>query len=224
MSRGTPAKLDGLAQQIEILRASTAEILRSTDLAELKRHGDAASALKAVAKRMGASAEFQNEAAEQALRVRRRLGELTACLEKSQGKRTDRQLPVTMTGSSKADLLASAGIDENAARRAEVIAIIPEDQFQAIIDRIKDSGEELTSGPFIEIGQKIKADRRAGADKWKPALDQLRMLFRSFDEAGGIQSLMEYWNAEQRQFLREVLDECIEDLQRYRQEAEENQA
>jgi hypothetical protein len=82
------------------------------------------------------SAEIQADIAELNLRATRRLGEISATLEKAKGNRfTKVELP--SGGSSKTAALAEIGVSPQRANEAEKIASIPENVFDGILKSSK---------------------------------------------------------------------------------------
>jgi len=100
------------------------ELARCVKVDEAKCIRDQAEALRAYG-RQANDHELETWAAEIKLRANRRIGELSAQLEKTQGARSDKQLVPRNGTSSKLSTLAEAGIRSQQASRCEFIASIP---------------------------------------------------------------------------------------------------
>lgn len=113
---------------------------RSVD--EVKDVKDKAEALRLYAKQAH-DKDMEIWTAEIKLRAVRRLGELSAALEKSGGG-ANPLATLTDGGKSKSEALASAGISTTAANRYENVAAIPANEFEAYIAEQKDAREPAT--------------------------------------------------------------------------------
>ena len=83
--------------------------------------------------------------AEIQVRAGRKVGELSAALEKSAGARTDQPIPANGKRSTKASALKAAKLSTSTANRCERIASIPEAEFEALIAEAKDSHQARRS-------------------------------------------------------------------------------
>ena len=101
-------------------------------------------------------AEMEAWVAEIKLRAMRRIGELSAELENTQGKRTDTLLP-TSGKKSKAEALKDAGISKSSADRCEKIAEMPEDEFDGFIAQRKAKGQAVTAS---EVYRKVTKEKQ----------------------------------------------------------------
>jgi hypothetical protein len=138
------------------------------NLDEIKTLIDQSEALKAYAKSAQLSAEIQADIAELNRRATRRLGEISAALEKAKCERTDlyrRTVEVSNSNTekiSKTAMLSSVGVDIRRANEAEKIASIPEDVFDGIL---KSSKSGVSKADIAELA-KIEPERqKAVAEK-----------------------------------------------------------
>jgi site-specific DNA-methyltransferase (adenine-specific) len=111
----------------------------------LKRYSDA---LRYLVEKAGASHEVQNEAAETALRARRRLGEILAEIPREQGKRTD--LTSVQPGPKLADALKEAQLSEHAGKRCQWLAAIDEPVFDAFLANVRSRSWQQKSSALTE--------------------------------------------------------------------------
>jgi hypothetical protein len=98
---------------------------------EVKDIRDKAIALEVYA-RQAHNLDAERRASQIRLRAERKVGAISAQLEKAQGKRVDR-LPPTMGRSSKADQLRKAGVSPKQAEQWEKLAAVPTEQFNAAL-------------------------------------------------------------------------------------------
>jgi hypothetical protein len=138
------------------------------NLDEIKTLIDQSEALKAYAKSAQLSAEIQADIAELNLRATRRLGEISAVLEKAKDERTDlyrRTVEVSNSNTekiSKTAMLYSAGVDIRRANEAEKIASIPEDVFDSIL---KSSKSGVSKADIAELAKIEPEKQKSIAEK-----------------------------------------------------------
>jgi len=116
---------------------------------ELKHIRDQAQALMAYAKQARESLEVQNNVAEIKIRCERRIGEFSQQLPKEKSN----QYAASHHGEkqTKTSILKSAGIKHH--ERYESIANLPEKEFEAHIQEVKKSNEELTTMGLIKLAR-----------------------------------------------------------------------
>jgi hypothetical protein len=132
------------------------------NLNEIKMIIDQGEALKAYARSAQMSAEIQADIAELNLRAQRRLGEISAGLEKAKPGVKPKQLLPDGGSNSKTETLSSVGIDIRRAIEAEMLATVPENVFEQKIAEAKEASEKITKSLFDEIQRKqsiIKSHR-----------------------------------------------------------------
>jgi len=126
---------------IDQARSTLVAVQEPREAAVLVRQADA---IKHLAAKAQASAQVQNQAAEVALRARRRAGELL------------RDHPEI--GSGKKLQLASFGLDATSSHRWQSIAAIPDPEFEAYL---ADSAELTTAGALVLAKRLRQADENA---------------------------------------------------------------
>lgn len=144
---------------------STRAIAAATTVDEITEIIDRIAAVKAyVDKKMGRHSEEARRLKEAELRAQRKLGELTAALPKAKppGKKSNTVLP-----NSKGAALDSVGIHKVDASRAEAIARIPEDVFEAEVVKPTASTAKLVrvSKALNPKQPRTKAQRAKAAKK-----------------------------------------------------------
>jgi len=166
-------------------------------LDEIKKVVNQSEALKAYAKSAQMSAEIQADIAELNIRAMRRLGEISAALEKSKGGQPHQKkstLPNSGRVETKTATLANAGIDIRRANEAEKLAAIPEKVFETKIAEAKEASETITKSLFeefqrkqqtsdsLKISQRIAKYRKTGikSEGWRDGIDD--ELAREADE------------------------------------------
>jgi len=142
--------MDELAtiRKIEQARIALREV---KDLEEIKTIVDQTEALKAYVKSSKASTEIQSDAIELNMIAVRRLGELSAALDKAKGGQPYQKKstsPHNGRVETKAEVLSKIGVNRQKANRAEKFAAIPEKEFQATIAAAKAAGERVTKSLF----------------------------------------------------------------------------
>lgn len=132
-----------------------------------------AEAAKVFAKRVNASIETINYAAEVRLRAERKLGEILAKTPKAPAGRPIK-IGSKLEPISKPPTLAAAGISKKISSRAQTLAAIPEEEFEEAIR--PEPGRELNHNRVAKtIQEKIqragRQAKRTAAAKTAPALD-----------------------------------------------------
>ena len=123
-------------------------------LDEIKKVVDQTEALKAYAKSAQLSAEIQADIAEINVRATRRLGEISATLERAKPGAKPKELCPADGHNSKTKTLESIGITRQRASEAEKLAEVPEEMFEAKITEAKEIGEKITKSLFDEVQEK----------------------------------------------------------------------
>lgn len=139
-----------IARQMLAEAKSLDDILKIRDIAEAAR-------VYAQAARLGL--ENQNEAAEIKIRAERRAGEMLAQMPKNKGADGSIVTGSTMeqvTVMDSTPTLADLGIERKQSFRWQMIASLPEDEFEEHIQETKAEGKELTSAGVLKIVQKEK--------------------------------------------------------------------
>jgi len=139
-----------IARQMLAEAKSLDDILNIRDIAEAAR-------VYAQAARLGL--ENQNEAAEIKIRAERRAGEMLAQMPKNKGADGSIVTGSTMeqvTVMDSTPTLADLGIERKQSFRWQMIASLPEDEFEEHIQETKAEGKEQTSAGVLKIVQKEK--------------------------------------------------------------------
>lgn len=108
--------------------------------------------------------ESQNYAAEVALRASRKAGEILSQLDKSEGGRPQKTAASVAAVSEYKKALKDSDTAERTAQRWQIIASVPEKDFEKVIRETVGSGQELTSTCVLRL---------AKSEKPKPPLDVL---------------------------------------------------
>jgi len=122
---------------------------------EAKDIADKATALQAYATQAH-NPELERMAAEIRLRAKRRIGEISASLEKKQNPHG--KLP--SGGKFKTDVLKDAGISTSEAHRCEKLAAIPADEFELRVSKVHvasntGNNEWYTPSAFVEMARTV---------------------------------------------------------------------
>jgi hypothetical protein len=120
---------------------------------QAKKFADLCEAARIYAKRVGASREVVNRAAEYKLRAERKLGEFLAKSEKATG--TAGLGRPKKGGSSReppkgTPTLSEIGISKKVSSRAQKLAAVPVDVFEASIVQAKEASKELGFSTFAD--------------------------------------------------------------------------
>jgi len=131
----------------ERARALIAELAVAVRIEDVKRVADQAAALKQYA-RQAHDPQFECWVAEIRLHARRRIGQLSAALEKSSGS----NLPnvAALRHSGKRAALAQAGISKDEAHRCEQIARVEEVVFQTYIATKREAQIPVTADEVVK--------------------------------------------------------------------------
>ena len=131
-------------------------LAKAKTIPEVKRLADMAAAAKLYAKRVGASSEAVNHAAEIKLRSERRLGEILQEMPKRDGARGKGKKVELQTGTP---LLKEVGVSKKQSYIAQNLASIPEPKFEQTIAEVRDSGKEITTTAVLK--DHLSAKRRS---------------------------------------------------------------
>jgi N6-adenosine-specific RNA methylase IME4 len=154
-----PGFAGGYLLKYEALKAALAEALTIDEVKDIR---DRAEAMRAYA-RMANDVQLELDAGEYRVRAERRLGELMAAQSRagllSEGGRPKK------TGSEsdpvcKPITLAEAGIDKHLADRARKLAALPDELFEAALNRVRDK-IEAQKRVSLDIAAQDKKERRA---------------------------------------------------------------
>jgi len=145
------------AEVLVLIDQARAELASVQDPAEAASFVEHADAIAYLAKKAQASEAVQNQAAELALRAKRRAGELLAGREAPRGRRTDLE-PRDMLSPSPAPTLKELGVEFHDSKRWQRIAAVPEEDFEGYVG---DKTRELTTaGLLATANSRAKAERQ----------------------------------------------------------------
>jgi hypothetical protein len=108
-----------------------------------------------------AGLEAQNEAAEIKIRAERRLGQELMQLEKAVGGRPSEKTPDVVSGVSDGNgdsqvTLADLGISYKQSSQWQLLAFVPQDEFDKQIAKVKAGGTELSTAGMVRFGRRFK--------------------------------------------------------------------
>lgn len=124
---------------------------------EAKDISDRAGALQAYAKQAN-NPELERAAAEIRLRAKRRIGEISATIEKAAGRPNSSQPREEL---SKAEELKNAGISTSEAHRCEKLAEVPEKEFLEYIEKCRSAGAVVSSDQIAKrVSQSVNREEK----------------------------------------------------------------
>jgi len=112
-------------------------------------------AIRYLAEKAFAGHEVQNQAAELALRAKRRAGQLLATVELSRGGRPSETVDIVSPVS--APTLDELGIQPKDSQRWQAVASVPEDRFEQHLAEQQTAGKELTTGSVLALAKHLSA-------------------------------------------------------------------
>jgi N6-adenosine-specific RNA methylase IME4 len=139
--------------------------IRTVD--DAKQLIDLAEAARVYARQVDLGLEAQNHAAEIKLRAQRRAGEVLQEMEKAkgQGERGEdgkfHQRLEAPTAGNEPPTYAEMGIEKHAAHNWQIIADMPEEDFEQHIAETKAEGKELTTAGTVRAIRKLMQERTA---------------------------------------------------------------
>jgi hypothetical protein len=154
--------LDGIVRQIERLEQAAAEIRGCRDIDRVKNVANWGEMMKLAARRVGASIEVQNVAAEASIRARHWEGTLLAEMPNAKAgpkPKANGKSPDTVSGDLPS--LKDLGISEQESSRAQALAEFPEQELDAHLRMAKARGVELTTGKFVRMGRSLKREKES---------------------------------------------------------------
>ncbi len=141
------AKLDGAVKALS----------EASSLEDVKHIADVAEAARTYAKAARLGLMAQNKAAEVHLRAQRKAGEMLATMEKNKGEllRGNTMLPREST-----PRLKDLGIDKMQSSRWQRLASVPEEEFEAHLQEIRQAHREITTASVLARGRGNSVVRR----------------------------------------------------------------
>ncbi len=156
----------------------------ATRIDEVKSIRDKAAAIQAYLKQSGESLEIQNMAAEIKIRAERRAGEILSKMDLHQGGRPSNNHSHDEIGFPR---LRDLDIDRNMSSRCQLIASIPQKEFDERVEELKGKGQELTSKEFLSLAGYLQREgqrqqrREAAAEAAAATEPDERMILRHGD-------------------------------------------
>ncbi len=132
--------------QFNKAKSALAEIVTIDDAKDVR---DKAAAIGIYLKRIDASHELQNEAADIKVRAERKGGEILRRMEKNKGGRPKENRSHHGTG------LSDLGLNKNQSSRWQTIESIPIKVFDEYLADVKSSGDVLTSSKLVQLGKRL---------------------------------------------------------------------
>jgi N6-adenosine-specific RNA methylase IME4 len=141
---GSPARIMAMIEQA---RGDLHAIEEPREAAGFVKQTDA---IRYLAEKANASHDLQNQAAEVALRAKRRAGELLAiAIPHAGGRPTENTVTLT-----------ELHVDENDSRRWQAIASVPEARFEQHLAEEMAAGHELTTAGVVRVARALDNQRR----------------------------------------------------------------
>ena len=164
LERRDAAALETPEQVMALIQATKADLQRVEDPREAIQIVKRADSIKYLTTKADASAEVQNQAAEVALRARRKAGELLEAIPRERGG--DHKSDQFQTGhagrfeTERQKVLDEAQLPERTANRFEQLARIPEEEFERHVTGTR--ADDITTAAALRKGK--EADRQAKRD------------------------------------------------------------
>lgn len=148
-------------QQISAARRALAEVSTLHDALDLR---DKMAALKVYADAIGMG-EIAQQAKEAQLRAERLAGEFLRDMPKAVGGRPV-ETPDATSGVSSELTLDDMGISYKQSSRWQKIASIPEERFEAAIERAYEDSQELTQSALLKMATGPHVSHNSGENEW----------------------------------------------------------
>lgn len=137
------------SRSLELLSNAKLAVAEARTIDEAKDLRDTAEALRVYAKQAGETLAIQNECAEVKLRAERKAGEILAATPKNEGGRPSENRSRAVTGS--APKLEELGVTKMQSHRWQQVASVDEADFEAHVEAVKQSGDELTTAGVVQL-------------------------------------------------------------------------
>ena len=132
---------------------------------EVKDWRDKAQALQAYAKQ-AKNKQLEVDAAEIRIRAERRLGQMLADTPKNTGAAGVGPIAVVSVDSNSPPTLGEMGISRDLSSRAQAIASIPEDEFEATLAEHRDEQQAVTGRTMEKLAGKAHVANNSGENEW----------------------------------------------------------
>lgn len=165
-------------------------LLKCDRIDEIKNLRDKALALQSYLKQSRQSLEMQNMAAEIRIRSERRGGQILSDMDLNPGGQAEHKSYLSRQSTGKIPKLSDLGISRNQSSRWQVIASIPEEEFEQRVKSLKDGGRELTSSEILSYAGYLKRESERDARRQEaseaaakvPPDDRVRVIHGDFRE------------------------------------------
>jgi site-specific DNA-methyltransferase (adenine-specific) len=148
---------------IRKIEQSKLAIREVKNLDEIKKIIDQSEALKAYAKSQQMSDEIQADINTLNLTAQRRLGEISATLEKAKVRGNQHTADVRVSDNGKTTKLANVGVTRQRASEAEKMAEMDEGVFNDLLEVTRETG--ITKKDMLKVAKMDKKKQKAIADK-----------------------------------------------------------
>src|SRR6266567_3092799 len=143
-------------QVIALIESARADLQRVEEPVEAIQLTKRADSIRYLARKADASAETQNQAAEVALRARRKAGELLAAVPRERGFAHSSQAETNATPYQS--VLKEAEIPRPTAARFEQLAKIPDEQFEKHVTKTR--ADQQTTTAALRLGKEAGRQRQ----------------------------------------------------------------
>lgn len=139
----------GKSREFALLDQASRMLAEASSLDQIKTVRDTAEAARTFAKAAKLGLELQNKAAEIKLRAERKAGTVLMELKLHGGDRKSKERQVPLT-------LDALGVSKNQSKRWQLVASIPDTDFEQFVKAKKDFGEEITSSGMYCLARKLR--------------------------------------------------------------------
>jgi N6-adenosine-specific RNA methylase IME4 len=157
-----------VSRELAALDTACQALAEANTLEEVKELRDVAEAVRKYLKSAAKALEVQRRAAELRLRAERKLGQLLNDAHLRGGDRRSNLHRVSLK-------LRDSGITHQQSRRCQLMASIPDADFEQYIRRCNESEKEMTSSALIRMAERIKEETQCrSAEERSRALGEIK--------------------------------------------------
>ena len=158
IERYSPAEVETPDQVLALIGSMRADLQRVEDPREAVRITKQADSIKYLARKADASAEVQNQAAEVALRARRKAGELLAAVPRDSGGRPENSSQAETSSTEYQQVLKEADLPRPTANRFEQLAKIPDAEFEQHVTANR--ADQITTAAALRKAKEVDRQRK----------------------------------------------------------------